>query len=166
MANAKVSDFRLDGPFNADVELRAEGKLSGRPVASNMSFSGKVDIGNGRSERMSAVIKQLRLEDSGRELRLSGKVVNLAAPKLDLSAKLSLSGSELASGEASGRGEQHRAQAAPTSRSSCAPRASTRRAPRSSRSSALASAQGPERPARPAWRDASAWPQTAGFRRA
>ena len=102
VATAKVSDFRLDGPFSADVDLRAEGKVSGRPVAAALSFSGKVDIGNGKPERMSAVIKQFRIEDSGRALRLSGKVADLAAPKLDVAATLILSGSELASVEAKG----------------------------------------------------------------
>ena len=102
VATAKISDFRLDGPFSADVDLRAEGKVSGRPVAAAMSFSGKVDMGNGKLERMSAVIKQFRIEDSGRELRLSGKVANLVAPKLDVAARLSLSGSELATVEAKG----------------------------------------------------------------
>ena len=102
VASAKVSDFRLDGPFSAEVDLRAEGKVSGRSVASAVSFSGKVDIGNGNPERMSAVIKQFHIEDSGRELRISGKVSNLTAPKLDVAAVLSLSGAELASVEAKG----------------------------------------------------------------
>ncbi|MCX5794542.1 MAG: AsmA family protein [Elusimicrobia bacterium] len=102
VASAKVSDFHLDGPFNVDLDLRADGKVAGKPLAASLAFSGKVNLGDGKPERMSAVIKSLRLEDSGRELRLSGKVANLAAPKLDLAAKLSLAGAELASVEAKG----------------------------------------------------------------
>lgn len=102
VASAKVSDFQIDGPFQAELDLRADGKVSGTPLAASLAFSGKVNIGGGKPERMSAVIKSMRLADSGRELRLSGKVVNLTAPKLDLAAKLSLSGKELASVEAKG----------------------------------------------------------------
>ncbi|MBI5240864.1 MAG: AsmA family protein [Elusimicrobia bacterium] len=102
VAGARISDFQLDGPFHLDLELRADGKAAGKPLAASLAFSGKVNLGDGKPERMSAVIKSLRLEDSGRELRLTGKVVNLAAPKLDLTAKLSLSGKELASVEAKG----------------------------------------------------------------
>jgi hypothetical protein len=102
VASAKISDFQLDGPFNADLDLRADGKVSGTPLAASLAFSGKVNIGGGKPERMSAVIKSMRLADSGRELRLSGKVFNLAAPKIDVEAKLSLSGKELASVDAEG----------------------------------------------------------------
>jgi len=43
--SAKVSDFRMDGPFSSDFQLTAQGRLAGKPVNVAVSFSGKADIG-------------------------------------------------------------------------------------------------------------------------
>lgn len=100
--SAKVSDFRMDGPFSSDFQLTAQGRLAGKPVNVAVSFSGKADIGGGDVRRMSAAIKQLRLEESGRELRVSGKIHNLAAPELDVAVDLRQAGSDILSVEAKG----------------------------------------------------------------
>jgi hypothetical protein len=102
VASAKISDFRQDGPFSADVQLSAEGRLAGKTVRPNLDFVGKVNLGGGQPQRMSAVIKQMRLEESGRELRLSGKIFGLATPKFDVTAEFSSAGRELLSAQAEG----------------------------------------------------------------
>ncbi|MFA6003748.1 MAG: AsmA family protein, partial [Elusimicrobiota bacterium] len=95
--NAKLAHFSLEGPFSADIELQAAGKIGPRPLAASLAFSGKLDLGGGKLELMSAQVKGLKVTESGREVRLSGKISNGKAPKLDIEASVFLSGKEILS---------------------------------------------------------------------
>ncbi len=94
VADAKFRDFQSDGPFGAELDLVAQGRLGDKPFSASARFSGRLDAGGGKPERMSAVIQELRLEDSGRVLFVSGRVADASAPKFDLSGRLGLSGAE------------------------------------------------------------------------
>ncbi len=100
--NAKISDLRMDGPFTADLDCIVEGRSAGKPIAASVAFDGKLDLGSGKPERMQALVKQLRIQESGRELRLSGTIQGLPSPKLDVAAHWSFSGTEILSVDVQG----------------------------------------------------------------
>lgn len=69
--DADVNGFRLSGPFDADVSLRAKGRWGGRDVDGAASASGRFDLGGRDPKRFSARVRKLSADWKG--LTLAGK---------------------------------------------------------------------------------------------
>lgn len=86
--SAKVSDFRLDGPFELTAAFTAAGKVGDRAVKAAVDFSGKIDPAGGDPKRMSAEIGKLVVSESGYTLKSSGSAAAGPEPKADLQVGL------------------------------------------------------------------------------
>jgi AsmA protein len=102
---AKVRHFRLDRPFPAEVSLKAAGKLRGRIINAGLLYSGKINPGGGKSERMALEIKKMLLSYGGLRLQLSGLVKSFTSPKVKLKASLASKKTEIFEGEIRGQGK-------------------------------------------------------------
>ena len=100
--DAKVVDFRLSGPFDAELAFKASGRVSGRPLDGGASFSGRLDLGGQDPRGASAEIKELSVDYSGLRARLEGSARGLKPCSLDVRASLSSKGAEVFSAQFAG----------------------------------------------------------------
>lgn len=100
--DAAVRDFRLDRPFDAELSLKASGKVSGRPLDGSLVFAGRVDLGGNDQKRMGVEIRKLSAEYGGFRVQASGSVTGLAEPKAELKFALAAKAGPLVEGEFSG----------------------------------------------------------------
>lgn len=94
-----AKDFSQLEPFDLDAELRVQGKAGDRPVDARIVFRGSPNLAGGSKERFAAKIKELRVEQDGLALALSGKVARLDAPDAGFELKLSAAGKTLLEAE-------------------------------------------------------------------
>ncbi|MBI5243788.1 MAG: AsmA family protein [Elusimicrobia bacterium] len=86
--NAKITDFSIERPFEAEMGLKVEGRLGERPVSATLSYDGKIDLAKQDLDKMSAEIKRLELEAFGLSVKASGSIKGASSPALDLKAEI------------------------------------------------------------------------------
>ena len=62
---AKLDDFSLTRPFDAEVSLKAEGRLGQRAIAAALSFAGRVDLASGAPDRFAVSVREASCEQAG-----------------------------------------------------------------------------------------------------
>lgn len=97
--NAKARNFGLDGPFQADLSLKAAGRRSGQSIDAALVYSGRINLGGRDPARMSLEMKKMAVECSGLRLQAAGSLENLASPKMNVRVSVAAQGQELMDGE-------------------------------------------------------------------
>lgn len=93
--NLKARHFQLDGPFDLELSLEAEGRAADQPLAARMLFAGKLDLANQNPEKMWVNFRNLSIAelrsirrgaDTNLEATVSGTVKGIAASEVNLKA--------------------------------------------------------------------------------
>ncbi|MCX5790209.1 MAG: AsmA family protein [Elusimicrobia bacterium] len=86
--DAKITDFSLARPFDAELSLKAQGKAGPAPVEAAISFAGRIDPAGAVPGKMSVAIQRASVESFGIKVGASGTVKDFSAPEADLTARV------------------------------------------------------------------------------
>lgn len=103
---AQVDDFGLARPFDAEISLKAAGRLGERPIDAALSFAGRLDPGGIDPDRVAVDIRRASIEQAGARVEVSGAMKGLRRPKGELEVAVSFKGAKALSGKVTAQAGQ------------------------------------------------------------